>query len=98
MFHEDLIGAIPALKDAQKALESTNPGEFMMIKALRSPPQCLVVCVKALMQLLAGLDPRVPIDKSGKLRSNDPWRIGQQICGNPQSLLATLSNYKDLMD
>lgn len=69
-----------------------------MLKALRVPAKPLVTCFTALLHLLAGIDPGIPVDKRGKVKTDKPWNIALQLMGSAQGFVDTLSSFKTHID
>lgn len=49
----------------------------------------------ACLHLLCKVDPAVPVDKNGKLKSDKPWNTAQNLMANPKSFLEGLQGYGD---
>jgi len=65
----DLDAALPAVERAMLALDGLNVKDFQMLKALNNPPSDVKKTFTAVLNLLASLDPGVPVDKKGRLNA-----------------------------
>jgi hypothetical protein len=45
-----------------------------MLKSLANPPADIVKTFTCVLNLLAGIDPNVPVTKAGKLNAENPWK------------------------
>ena len=50
------------------------------------------------MHLLSGTEPSVPVDKNGKLKTENYWKTALMVMANPAYLLSTLEGFKDKID
>jgi hypothetical protein len=50
------------------------------------------------LNLLAGIDPSVPVDKNMKLKTENPWKSSLALMIKPQELISTLEGFKDKVD
>jgi dynein heavy chain len=48
--------------------------------------------------LLCRIDPNVPVDKAGKLKTEKPWSTALSLLSNPQAFLDTLMAFKAKVD
>jgi dynein heavy chain len=94
--NEDLAAAIPALKNAEAALNGLNVKQFSVLKALNNAPKPVQMTFSCVMNLFAGVDPLVPVDKKGRLNApgGDPWKCKDAQFKNPQDFLNKLKEYK----
>lgn len=51
-----------------------------------------------MLNLLCRIDPNVPVDKAGKLKTEKPWATALSLLGNPQAFLDTLNAFKAKVD
>jgi hypothetical protein len=45
-----------------------------MLKALKSPPKDIENVFTCVLHLLSSLDPAIPVDKNGKLKTENNWK------------------------
>lgn len=69
-----------------------------MLKALKSPPKDIETVFTCVLNLLSGVESIVPVDKNGKLKTENPWKTSLAIMANPQSLLQWLNEFKEKID
>jgi hypothetical protein len=69
-----------------------------MLKALKSPPKDIELVFFCVLNLMAGLDPVVPVDKNGKLKTENVWKSALALQANPQALLDKLEGFKEKID
>jgi hypothetical protein len=69
-----------------------------MLKALKSPPKDIENVFTCVLHLLSGLDPVIPVDKNGKLKTDNNWKVALAIQANPQQFLLTLEGFKEKID
>lgn len=50
------------------------------------------------MHLLSGTEPSVPVDKNGKLKTENYWKTALSVMSNPAYLLSALEGFKDKID
>lgn len=55
-----------------------------MLKALKSPPKDIENVFTCVLHLLCTLDPVIPVDKNGKLKAENNWKIALAVQANPQ--------------
>ena len=62
------------VEKAKEALKGLNVKDFQMLKALKSPPKDIELVFNCVLNLMAGLDPIIPVDKNGKLKIDNVWK------------------------
>jgi hypothetical protein len=91
----DLDQAIPLVEKAMKALDGLNVKDFQMLKALKTPPGDIKKTFLCVLNILVKVHPDVPFDKkSGKLKTEDPWKTALSLMSSPQAFLDTLNSLK----
>jgi dynein heavy chain len=95
---KDLDAALPLVEKAQKALGGLNVKDFNLMKAFKSPPPDIALVFSCVLNLLASLDPVVPVDKNGKLKTDNVWKSSLGLMANPGNLISTLESYKEFID
>lgn len=50
------------------------------------------------INILASVDPDIPVDKKGRLKTENPWKTALGTMKNPAGLLATLNSLKEKID
>jgi hypothetical protein len=50
------------------------------------------------LNLLCNVDPNVPVDKNGKLKTENSWKTSLSVMANPAQLLSTLEGFKEKID
>jgi dynein heavy chain len=86
------------VEKAKEALKGLNVKDFQMLKALKSPPKDIENVFTCVLNLLCTIDPTVPVDKNGKLKSENNWKIALMTMANPAGFLATLEGFKEKID
>lgn len=94
----DLDNAIPLVEKAEKALQGITVQHFRDLKALKSPPKDIEKTFTAALHLLCKHNPEVPVDKNGKLKTENPWKTALALMGNPQKFLDNLLEFKPAID
>lgn len=94
----DLDAALPLVEKAKEALRGLNVKDFQTLKALKSPPIDIANVFTCVLNLLAGNEPLVPVDKNGKLKTENNWKTSLAVMGNPTYLLSILEGFKEKID
>lgn len=94
----DLDAALPLVEKAKEALRGLNVKDFQTLKALKSPPKDIENVFTCVLHLLSGNEPSVPVDKNGKLKTENNWKTSLSVMGNPAYLLSTLEGFKEKID
>jgi dynein heavy chain len=94
----DLDMALPLVEKAKKALDGLNIDDLRMLKALKTPPVDIDKTFTCVLNLLCRIDPNVPIDKNGKLKTENTWKTALSCMQNPQVLLDNLNSIKSKID
>jgi len=94
----DLDAALPLVEKAKKALDGLNIEDFRNLKALKNPPADIDKTFTCVLNLLCRIDPLVPVDKNGKLKTENTWKTSLSLMGNPQAFLDTLNSLKARID
>ena len=95
---KDLDAALPLVEKAKAALAGLNIDDFRMLKALKTPPADIATTFTCALHLLCRIDPNVPVDKNGKLKTEKPWSTALSLMGNPAAFLETLNGFKAKID
>jgi len=69
-----------------------------MLKALQNPPADIAKTFTCVLNLMAGIDPNVPVDKKGRLNVENPWKASLKLMSNPQAFLDSLNGFKAFVD
>jgi len=94
----DLDAALPLVEKAKAALAGLNIDDFRMLKALKTPPADVQTTFTCCLNLLAKIDPNVPVDGKGKLKTEKPWQTALSLMSNPQAFLDQLNAFKAKID
>jgi dynein heavy chain len=94
----DLDAALPAVERAEAALAGLNVKDFQMLKALQNPPGDISKTFACVLNLMASIDPNVPVDKKGRLNVENPWKASLKLMANPQVFLDSLNSFKAYVD
>jgi dynein heavy chain len=94
----DLDAALPLVEKAKKALDGLNIEDFRMLKALKNPPADIDKTFTCVLNLLCKIDPVVPVDKNGKLKTENTWKTALACMQNPQVFLDHLNSLKGKID
>ena len=86
------------MEKAEAALKGLNVKEIQMMKAFNNPPKDIEMVFFCVLNLLAGFDKAVPVDKNNRLKTENVWKSSLALMSNPQALIATLEGYKDKID
>jgi hypothetical protein len=65
-----------------------------MLKALNNPPEAVKDTFVAVLHLLCKVDPLVPVDAKGRLKTEKPWPTALSLMKDPKAFLATLNEFK----
>jgi len=84
---KDLDAALPLVEKANAALGGLDINDFRNLKALKTPPGAIEKVFTCILNLLASVDPIVPVDKHGKLKTEKPWGDALKLMGNPDKFL-----------
>jgi len=95
---KDLDAALPLVEKAMAALAGLTIDDFRMLKALKTPPADIATTFTCALHLLCGIDPNVPVDKNGKLKTEKPWSTALSLMSNPAAFLETLNGFKAKID
>jgi len=68
------------------------------LKALNNPPAAVNGTFHAVLHLLSGVSPDVPVDKKGRLNVENPWKASLKLMGNPNAFMKTLMDFKGEID
>lgn len=94
----DLDQALPLVEKAKEALKGLNVKDFQMLKALKSPPKDIDNVFTCVLHLLSSLEPSIPVDKNGKLKTENTWKTSLALMANPANLMSTLEGFKEKID
>jgi dynein heavy chain len=95
---KDLDLAIPLVEKAQLALAGLKITDFRDLKALKKPPAAVSDVFTCVLFLLCGIFDVIPIDKAGKLKTEDPWKVALATMKDPQAILDQLNGLKAHID
>ena len=95
---KDLDAALPLVEKAKEALRGLNVKDFQTLKALKSPPKDIENVFTCVLHLLSGNEAVVPVDKNGKLKTENNWKTSLQVMNNPAQLLQMLEGFKEKID
>jgi dynein heavy chain len=95
---KDLDAALPAVEKAEKALAGLSVKDFQNLKALSTPPAAVNQTFHAVLHLLCGIHPDVPVDKKGRLNAENPWKAALKLMAVPQKFLDALNAFKAEVD
>lgn len=95
---KDLDAALPLVEKAKKALDGLNVKDFQMLKAFKTPHADIDKTFTCALNLLAGIDPNVPVDKNGKLKTENTWKVALALMASPQGFLDQLNSLKGHID
>ena len=90
--------ALPLVEKAKEALKGLNVKDLQNLKALKSPPKDIENVFHCVLNLLCTVDPGVPVDKNGKLKTENSWKTSLSMMANPAALLLTLEGFKEKID
>lgn len=83
---KSLAAAIPALEQAQAAIDCMKKGHIGEMKALGTPPPMVIMTAKCILILLGE-----------KIGNNDPddkvWKKGAQVMNNPDKFLTQIKSF-----
>jgi hypothetical protein len=98
---KDLDEAIPLVEKAQAALKGLKIEDFRLMKALKNPPPDIAKTFTCVLHLLCGTefkDVNIPVDKNGKLKTENAWKTCLSSMAKPDCLMDALNGLKDLID
>jgi len=58
-----------------------------MLKALKTPPSDIDKTFTCALNLLSGIDPNVPVDKNGKLKTENTWKTALATMAKPADFM-----------
>jgi dynein heavy chain len=65
---------------------------------LKNPPADIDKTFTCALNLLAGIDPNVPVDKNGKLKTENTWKTALATMAKPEGFLQQLNSLKGHID
>ena len=68
------------------------------MKALKNPPADIDKTFTCALNLLAGIDPIVPVDKNGKLKTENTWKTALATMAKPEAFMEMLNSLKGHID
>lgn len=97
---KDLALAEPALMRAMAALDSLDRKDLGNCKTMAKPPPGIEDIFGAVMVLLAGVNPNIIVQKSGRVREKErTWDSAKKaLLGNVNGFLDELKSFKALID
>jgi hypothetical protein len=69
-----------------------------LLKGLNNPPNDVKECFLCVLNLLCRVNPDVPVDAKGRLKTEKPWPTCQTLMKDPKKFLESLNSYKDAID
>ncbi|KAH8098853.1 hypothetical protein JL720_1823 [Aureococcus anophagefferens] len=95
----DLAKAVPAVEAAMAALDTLDVKQLQMCKTMAKPPPGVDDVFSACLVLLAGLNPAVTVQKSGKVKDKDrSWGVAKKAPRRPKKFVDELKSYKESFD
>ncbi|KAH8055046.1 hypothetical protein JL722_8468 [Aureococcus anophagefferens] len=90
----DLAKAVPAVEAAMAALDTLDVKQLQMCKTMAKPPPGVDDVFSACLVLLAGLNPAVTVQKSGKVKDKDrSWDVAKKaLLGDPKKFVDELKS------
>ena len=89
--------ALPLVENAKAALDVLKIDDFRMIKAFATPPKEILDVFSCVINMLAGVDELVEIEKNGKPKDIG-WKQAKILMGNPGKLLDRLKGFGDVVE
>jgi hypothetical protein len=68
------------------------------LKALKNPPPAIDQTFTCVLHLLSGIDPNVPVDTNGKLKTENTWKTALATMAKPEAFLEMLNSLKGHVD
>lgn len=68
------------------------------MKALKSPPKDIENVFTCVLHLFSGNEAIVPVDKNGRLKTENNWKTALQVMSNPAQFLIMLEGFKEKID
>lgn len=68
------------------------------MKAFQKPPPDIEKVFVCVLNLFAGIDPIVEVDKNKRFKSENPWKNALKLMGKPEAFLQQLEGFKDQID
>lgn len=65
---------------------------------MNNPPGDVKECFICVLHLLSKVNPDVPVDAKGRLKTEKPWPAAQILMKDPKKFLESLNGYKDQID
>jgi len=65
---------------------------------MNNPPMDVQNAFTCVLHLLCKVDPGVPVDGKGKLKTEKPWPVCQGLMKDPKTFLENLMNYQMNID
>ena len=94
----DLDAAEPMLIKAQEALDTLNKKDLGECKSMSTPPKGVEDIFLSVMTLLAGVEPKIQLTKSGKVK-NLTWDAARkEMMSNVHEFLVRLKDFKEDVD
>jgi hypothetical protein len=75
------------VEKAKDALRGLNVKDFQTLKALKSPPKDIENVFTCVLHLFSNVETSVPVDKNGRLKTENNWKTSLAIMANPALLL-----------
>eukprot|EP00929_Paragymnodinium_shiwhaense_P050232 TRINITY_DN25303_c0_g2_i1.p1 TRINITY_DN25303_c0_g2~~TRINITY_DN25303_c0_g2_i1.p1 ORF type:complete len:2248 (-),score=601.64 TRINITY_DN25303_c0_g2_i1:355-7038(-) len=93
----DLAEATPLVKQAEDALDVLDKNDFNEMKKFTRPPHGVDTVCEAAMNLMAGFDPNIDVDKRGRLKDRS-FKGAIKMMSDPTKFLFNLKSYKTEID
>jgi len=94
---KDLVAAIPLVEQAEAALDVLDKKDFIELKAFKTPHSSVEATCEAAMQLMAGIDPTIDVDRKGKIKDKS-WKSSQKMMNDPGKFLDRLKALREVID
>ena len=95
---KDLDAALPLVEEAMAALDSLKEDDFKMLKSFTNPPIMIKTTMECTLNLFAGIDDRIPVDKKKKLKDDKPWGTCLKIMNPAKDFITMLKGFKAYID
>lgn len=95
---KDLDAALPLVEEAMAALDSLKEDDFKMLKSFSNPPEMIKVTMECTLNLFAGIDDRIPVDKKKKLKDDKPWGTCLKVMNPAKDFISMLKGFKAYID
>uniref|UniRef100_A0A8C3I3V3 Dynein axonemal heavy chain 3 n=1 Tax=Chrysemys picta bellii TaxID=8478 RepID=A0A8C3I3V3_CHRPI len=94
VYKGDLAEAMPALEAALSALDTLNPSDISLVKAMQNPPGPVKLVMESIC-VMKGMKPERKPDPSGSKMIEDYWGISRKLLGDLKFLESLKTYDKD---